>query len=234
MMAWTRCSPWVLQPEGCLDRSALPVARSPNLATAYLAPLLALLAGVLVTHALSPGFDYLYPLRLLPAAVVLWHNRKSYGLGGWTPSLWPVGIGAAAFGLWLLLGQAAATEPLGPWEVLPPAAALCWVIIRVIGATVIVPVAEELAFRGFMMRRLIAAPFERVPLGTFTWLSFLGSSLAFGLLHERWLAGIVAGLLYALALYRRKQLADAIVAHGVTNALLAVHVLVRAEWSLWL
>src|SRR5271154_3451013 len=123
---------------------------------------MALLAGVLITRALSQDFDFLYPLRLLPAAVVLWHYRRSYTLGGWAPSWQSVAIGAAGFGLWLLLGEAAASEPLGPWDVLPPAAALGWVAVRVIGATVIVPLAEELAFRGFLMRRLIGAPFDSV------------------------------------------------------------------------
>jgi exosortase E/protease (VPEID-CTERM system) len=234
LMTWTRRSSWFLQSEVYAVRGAALAEESPNPAAAYLGPLMALLAGVLITRALSQDFDFLYPLRLLPAAVVLWHYRRSYTLGGWAPSWQSVAIGAAAFGLWLLLGEAAASEPLGPWDVLPPAAALGWVAVRVIGATVIVPLAEELAFRGFLMRRLIGAPFDSVPLGTFSWLSFVGSSVAFGLLHERWLAGIVAGLLYALALYQRRKLVDAIVAHGVTNALLAAHVLARGQWSFWL
>jgi CAAX prenyl protease-like protein len=83
------------------------------------------------------------------------------------------------------------------------------------------------------MRRLIAARFEQVPLGTFTWLSFVVSSVAFGLLHDLWLAGIAAGLLYAFALCDRRRLADAVVAHGVTNTLLAAHVLMAGRWSLW-
>jgi membrane protease YdiL (CAAX protease family) len=55
----------------------------------------------------------------------------------------------------------------------------------------------------------------------------------FRLRRDRWLAGIAAGLLYAVALYARKRLSDAVVAHGVTNALLAVHVLTGERWSLW-
>ena len=62
---------------------------------------------------------------------------------------------------------------------------------------VLVPVVEELAFRGFLVRRLIRANFETVSYRSFTWLSFVGSSLAFGFLHQRMLAGTVAGMCYA-------------------------------------
>ena len=50
---------------------------------------------------------------------------------------------------------------------------------------------------------------------------------------ERWLAGIVAGMLYALAMRWRGRLGDAVVAHAVTNGLLAVWVLVFGRWELW-
>src|SRR5262249_2033474 len=72
-----------------------------------------------------------------------------------------------------------------------------------------------------------------VSLGQFTWLSFLASSAAFGALHGRWLAGTLAGMLYALAVYRRGQLADAVLAHATTNALLAAYVLATGSWGLW-
>ena len=88
------------------------------------------------------------------------------------------------------------------------------------GTAVVVPIAEELAFRGYLARRLIHASFQRVPVGSFTMVSFLGSSFLFGMAHEEWLLGIFAGMAYAAVLYRRRNLADAIVAHGVTNALL--------------
>ncbi len=42
-----------------------------------------------------------------------------------------------------------------------------------------------------------------------------------------------AGMGYALALYRRGQLGDAVMAHMTTNALIAVVVLVDGRWSLW-
>src|SRR5688572_3137554 len=65
---------------------------------------------------------------------------------------------------------------------------------RTLGSVVAIPIAEELAFRGFLQRRLIAADFEAVPQRSFTWPSLLGSAFAFGAAHQSLLAGTLAGL----------------------------------------
>ena len=53
-------------------------------------------------------------------------------------------------------------------------------------------------------------------------------------MHGRWLAGTLAGMAYALAYNSRGELADAMVAHAVTNALIAATVLLTGAWGLWL
>jgi len=80
---------------------------------------------------------------------------------------------------------------------------------------------------------LVARDFERVPLERLSWLAVLGSALAFGTLHQRIVAGTLAGIAYGLVARRRGSLADAVVAHATTNALLAVWVLCTGNWSLW-
>jgi CAAX prenyl protease-like protein len=116
---------------------------------------------------------------------------------------------------------------------LPGGWAAGWLAFRVVGAVLTVPLAEELAFRGYLARRLMAADFQDVPLGRFSWSSFLLSSALFGALHGAWLAGTLVGMLYAAALARRGFLMDAILAHAATNGLLAAYVLVTRDWSLW-
>jgi CAAX prenyl protease-like protein len=60
------------------------------------------------------------------------------------------------------------------------------------------------------------------------------SSLVFGLMHgHQWLLGLVAGLAYALLLRRRGRMGDAVMAHAVSNLLLAAWVLARGDWGLW-
>lgn len=211
---------------------------SPNPTAAYLAPLLALVAAVMVTTALSTGtgFDALYPVRVLAVAVALWACRRGYAGLRWSWS-WPaVGIGAAVFALWVALepahagGASGVAEGLARW---PRPLAVFWLAARVVGSVVTVPVAEELAFRGYLTRRLVAADFTAVPPGTFTWLSFVVSSCLFGALHQRLLAGSLAGACYALALYRKGDLSQAVLAHATTNALIAAYVLATGSWAFW-
>jgi exosortase E/protease (VPEID-CTERM system) len=210
-----------------------------NPAAVYLAPMLVLVGASMITSAFSAAFDYGYPLRVLAVAGALWIFRRQYrDLGlhrtwSWTA----VAIGAATFALWLALEPAssgAAAKAL-PQELanMPALWAALWLIFRVIGSVVTVPLAEELAFRGYLPRQLIAADFQEAPLNRFTWFSFLVSSVVFGALHGRWLAGTLAGMLFALALYRRGKLGDAVVAHATTNALLAAYVLATGRWALW-
>jgi CAAX prenyl protease-like protein len=116
---------------------------------------------------------------------------------------------------------------------LAPASAAAWLALRVLGSVAVVPLAEELAFRAYLPRRLLAADFEAVPLDRFAWVPFLVSSAAFGALHGRWLAGVLAGMLYALILYRRKSVAAPVLAHATTNALIAAYVLAAGAWTLW-
>jgi CAAX prenyl protease-like protein len=114
-----------------------------------------------------------------------------------------------------------------------PTLAVLWLVFRVVGAAVTVPIAEELAFRGYLCRRLIGTEFQEVPMGKFTWFSFVLSSVVFGILHGRFVAGTLAGLLFALVLYRHKRLSDPIWAHAITNGLIAVYVLSTSTWTLW-
>jgi exosortase E/protease (VPEID-CTERM system) len=212
--------------------------KSTNPTAAYLVPLLAIVATTMITAAFTAGFDWFYPLRVLAAATALWYYHRYYAALRWTWSWTAIAIGIVTFVLWMALEPA----PTGTSTDSTFGTGLArlgavwgptWLVFRVIGSVVTVPLAEELAFRGYLSRRLIAAEFQDVPLGRFTWLSFLGSSILFGALHGRWLAGMLAGMLYAVALYRRGEFADAVVAHATTNALIAAHVLATGPWSLW-
>jgi exosortase E/protease (VPEID-CTERM system) len=217
--------------------AAISPAPGDRSSAAFLAPLFVLLAGTMVTQAFSAGFDQLYPLRILATSWALWMFRHEYGRWTWSWSWTAIGIGVAVFGIWILLEPAApSSNAESPWSLeagLGDVGALVWIGFRLFGSIVVVPLAEEIAFRGYLVRRLISADFREVKPGQFTWFSFLVSSALFGLLHSRWEAALVAGLLFALALYRRGRLSDAVMAHAVANALIAAHVLTTGQWSVW-
>lgn len=231
----TRRWSWLRRPEA----TALSGEKSaPNAVAPYLMPFLVILATAMISRAASGDFDWLYPLRFLSAAACLWFFRAKYREMDWRVGWLSPVLGLLGFALWMGLDRFTGAHPTGGIGAglarLPEAARVSWLGFRVLAAVFTVPIAEELAFRGFLIRRLISSDFESVSMTKFTWLSILGSSLAFGLMHgDRWIAGILAGLLYAGALLWRGRIGDAVVAHGTTNALLAAWVLISHDWSLW-
>jgi exosortase E/protease (VPEID-CTERM system) len=205
------------------DFAARPIQNAAR-APAYLAPFLALLAVGMITGAVSTGVDWLYPLRLIAAAMVLWSFRSVYANLDWSWSWHGPAIGLVTAVLWIALVARgdASTATFTLLKDASPVWIALWALSRLIGYVVIVPVAEELAFRGYLSRRLCSSDFESLPMGHFSWFSWIGSSIGFGALHDgQWIAGSLAGALFARALYRRGRLSDAILAHATTNALLA-------------
>jgi CAAX prenyl protease-like protein len=182
-----------------------------------------------------------YPVRVAVTAGALWHYRHSYrsGAAALGAHTWPVPllVGLAVFVLWVGSGVwRAAPAPPGPTALVGPESPswrAAWLLIRVVGSVVTVPLAEELAFRGFFARRLMAADFESVSLRDVAWPAALVSSALFGALHGMPVAGTVAGLAFLWAARRSGRLADAVIAHATANGLLAAYVLATQSWWLW-
>jgi len=222
-----------------MKASAPTSARPPveDSTTAYLAPLLVVMASAMLTGAFSAGIDWLYPVRVIAAVWVLWVFRRHYTNLGWTMSWRAVAIGCGTFAVWVALvpsGPASADHWPAALRSVPVHWAGAWLALRVIGYTITVPLVEELAFRGYLTRRLMGEDFQRLPIGLFSWSSFAISSVLFGALHGGlWLAGTIAGMTFALALYQRRALGDAVLAHATTNGLIAVYVFATGRWSVW-
>lgn len=207
-----------------------------NPAGIFLMPLLAIITVSMITTAFSEGFEFLYPLRVVAAVAVFWVYRRDLAARRWDISYFAVGLGVLVFGLWIALSHinAATQASMGvALRGMSVYATTGWVLCRVVGSVITVPLAEELAFRGYVIRKLVSYDLLAVRPGQFTWFSFFGSSILFGALHGEWLAGTLAGMAFAVALYRRGQLCDAVSAHATANGLLSAYVLLTASWSLW-
>ena len=111
-----------------------------------------------------------------------------------------------------------------------------WVLtFRVLRTAVIVPIVEELFWRGWLMRWLIHTDFRNVPFGTYAHLSFWVTALLFASEHgPYWDVGVVAGILYNWWAVRTKSLADCILAHAITNGALCAWVILMGRWEYWL
>ncbi len=224
------------------NRDASPgrTDREWNPTATYLAPQLALIATSLVTALFAIGLlDPWYGLRVVVVMFVLYVQREHLPKPSWRPSFHAPLIGMAAFAAWWALvpaRNAGEVELLrAELAALPPLGAAGWIALRVVGSVLTVPIAEELAFRAYLLRRLIGADFLAVPKTQLTAFALIASSLAFGLLHgQDWIAGTVAGFAYAFAQRARGRTSDAVVAHATTNALIALAVLGAGQHWLWL
>jgi len=109
-----------------------------------------------------------------------------------------------------------------------------WLSCRLLAAILTVPVAEELAYRGYLLRRLADAHFESVAFADVRWPALAVSAIAFGVTHGgMWFPGILAGMAFGALAMKSGKLGEAIAAHGTTNALLAIYVLKFDQWQLW-
>ncbi len=208
-----------------------------NPATRWVLPLLSMVAAGMLASAVTGDFEWFYPLRFFAVAVtvtVLWrrYTDLDWRVGWFAPM-----VGVVVFLLWIGLDRLAAWGP----QAMPAALAAAsppdrnlWLVFRVLAVTVTVPIAEELAFRGFLYRFFLSPDFDSVSFRRFSWVALLASSIIYGLLHtDHWLVSTLAGALYALALVRRGSIGDAVVAHATTNALLTVGALGFHRWQLW-
>lgn len=108
--------------------------------------------------------------------------------------------------------------------------------LRIAVSVIAVPLLEELFWRGWLMRWLVdSAHFEKVPLGTYTPLAFWVTALLFASEHGSfWDVGLAAGIVYNWWLIRTRNLWDCILAHAVTNGVLAAYVIYAGQWQYWL
>jgi len=213
----------------------------------YVVPMAIYMAFLFVqTNANLP---WLYPTKTLAVAVALiyfWKNcdelrSPMIAKAGSPPSLqsWflAVVVGVVAIAIWIGIDpfypKFGHATPFDPTTIVSLPQRHMFFISRVVGAVIVVPLMEELFWRAFLIRWLVKEDFKSVAVGTFSWLSFAVTVGLFGAEHNEWLAGLICGALYNGLYYKRKDVFACVVAHAVSNAVLAAWVLSRADWKLW-
>ncbi len=131
---------------------------------------------------------------------------------------------------WMLMGEPAAT-----FKPVDAEGNLEWglIVVRWVGAALMVPVMEELFWRSFVMRWVDNPDFETVDPSKASLKAVALSTAVFTLAHTQWLAAIIAGLAYAWLYRRTGKLWAPIVAHAVTNGVLGVWVVFHGAWAFW-
>ena len=213
----------------------------------YVAPFAVFIFCLMLQRVFPARQELIQVFRfVLALAAICVFSRRYFSLRPSVP-LASLALGVAVFVVWIgpdllwpgyrahwlfqngLMGDAASTIPRhlrrGIW----------FLAIRTASTCVIVPILEELFWRGWLMRWLIRSDFTAVPLGTYKAQAFWLSAVLFASEHgPYWEVGLLAGVAYNWWLVRTRSLADCILAHAVTNGCLAAYVILRGEWQYWL
>jgi CAAX prenyl protease-like protein len=183
---------------------------------------------------------WIYALKTVIGAWLLWLVFPYVKEMRWKLSWEAVIVGIAVFVVWvgldgyypLLAERTGSFNPqrtYGDGSVL----ALVFIIVRMIGSSLVVPPLEEVFYRSFIYRFLIKSDFLNVPLNRMNWRAFLIGGAIFGFGHYEWLPGILCAFAYQGLVIRKNRLGDAITAHAVTNFLLSLWVLARHAYYFW-
>jgi len=214
----------------------------------YVAPFIAFVAIMALEHAVNLPTELVYPVRFVVTTVVLLVFSGPYLSFRPSAPLASITVGIAVFVIWVgpdvifgpgyrhswvfenpLTGAArGSVSPAGQIDG-------AFIVVRAIGSILLVPVIEELFWRGWLMRWLIAKDFQKVPLGTYAPSAFWVVAILFASEHgPYWEVGLLAGIVYNWWMIRTRNLADCILAHAVTNGILAAYVLIAHQWQYWL
>ena len=220
-------------------------ARYPSLP--YVAPFVAFI-GFLALDRVSPlSIEWMYPLRVVVVLVILVTFSRSVVDFRVKDTLGSIGLGMAVFVVWIgpdvlwpgyrssalftnsIVGEVRSSIPESARS------SLTLLIFRTFGCVALVPVVEELFWRGWLARWIIdGEDFRRVPLGAYSAASFWIGSALFASEHGPfWDVGLIAGVAYNWWMIRTKSLADCIVTHAVTNGCLSIYVLAAGQWQYW-
>jgi CAAX prenyl protease-like protein len=183
---------------------------------------------------------WIFPLQTVVCALILWWLWPVYQLSRPRQLAIGLAVGVVVFAIWIspqgVLGFPPRISGFNP-DLFVAQQALYWgtVSFRFLRLVIVVPLVEEIFWRGFLLRYLINEKFDEVPFGTFSWLSFLAVTIAFTLSHSMadWPAAAITGALYNFVAYRTRSLSTCVVTHGVTNALLGLWIMWTKQWGFW-
>lgn len=227
--------------------AALPQSAPAGAAAARILPFAVFVGVMVVEHlakSLAPALDlrWMYALRAGAALLVMAAFARAYiELAGfsavrardWTQA---AAIGAAVFVAWLALDQPWAGGGVGAgFDAMAGDGRTDWafVALRLAGSVAVVPLMEELFWRSFILRWIARRDFLNQAPAAAGLRALVVSALLFGVEHELWLAGIIAGLAYGWLYMRSGSLWLAAAAHATTNLLLGLWVVATGSWKLW-
>jgi hypothetical protein len=192
----------------------------------------------------SLGMDakWLYAVKIITVFALMISYRRCYVeliiLPKMTHLIYAANAGLVVFLIWVLPYPTWATlggdvQGFNPSEGQEQFDVILWISIRLFGAAMIVPVMEELFWRSFLMRWLDNHAFLSISPANVSFFAIVTSSILFGLEHHLWLAGLFAGLVFAMLYKISRNLWVPIFAHAVTNGFLGMWIVATGNWQYW-
>ncbi|HWE03731.1 MAG TPA: CAAX prenyl protease-related protein [Tepidisphaeraceae bacterium] len=212
---------------------------------AYVVPMAAFLALTEAGALWPSSYPALYECKTLLVAVLLIILWPRYTKVRWNHWWLGVPLGIAGVFQWvgmenILLAHwpsyfrqtANAFNPLE--SIHSPAMRWTFIFVRLAGAALVVPVMEELFWRDFLWRTILAPNnFKLADVGEPDWKAWLAVSVIFSFVHVQWMTAIVWGMMIGGLLMLTRSLGACIIMHGVTNLLLGFYVLKTGKWYFW-
>jgi CAAX prenyl protease-like protein len=224
--------------------------------------LFVMLTSLEAMETLKPWYPILYLIKIVLVAGSLWWGRKHYPKWNWEGVGIGLIVGLLGGVVWIVLctwsleqyvlpGIASTladwlqmpslTEWIkpgsrvgfNPFETLSTTTAWGFVVARLIGMVILVPLLEEFFWRGFLNRIVQEEEWEQVPWGKYTRFSFAIVTLAFVAVHTEWTAALVWIIGINLLYWKTKNLWACVIAHAASNAVLAYYILAHQQWHLW-
>ncbi len=183
---------------------------------------------------------YMGKIAAVTATLFFWRE----GLADIKPSrrvmLPAVAVGILIMLQWVIIDKLVPYPHLGsrvgfdPFASVPNRVLLtAFIIARLYGLVIVVPIIEEIFWRSFLVRYITNQDFRSVMVGTFSaaslWIVSIGSALT----HPEWLVALIAALLFAWLLRSTRSLFAAVLAHAVANAALGAYILIAKDWQYW-
>ena len=189
--------------------------------------LIAPFAMWMVLMVALPATAWAYAVRTAVTAAILAVSGfefqvSSFRFGQWSNLALGVVVGLVVFGIWIapeqfdwawyrkwcIIGEGG-TQAVAE-------ASTAMIVVRLVGSAFVISVAEELFFRKWLIG----------------FAGFWPMVALFAVEHDRWLVAAICGIAYG-ALYLRRGLGAAIVAHATTNLVLGLWVLRTGQWQFW-
>jgi uncharacterized protein len=210
----------------------------------YVAPFVVFLALLALGPYSGLGPEIHYPIRVavVTGVLLLWSRRLVHFRA--SRPVASVAVGLLVFLVWVgpdllwpgyrahWLFQNLLTGRVASSVAEPHRTAMAFLVWRMAGLVLLVPVIEELFWRAWLMRYIVSRDFERIPLGAYSAAAFWIGALLFASEHgPYWDVGFAAGIAFNWWMIRTRNLADCILAHAVTNACLGAYVLAFSKWE---